>query len=562
MSNFKYIASYKEWSSLYESLKNEKATTQRILESKLTSVYEATIPQTKITIPDNVKDKKTASGSNDLSELSDELEVTLENNQIFYETAIKTIDSIPGAYFFYEGKYQQAKANMPAMKIDLFNLILAGIGNSVGIETLTDSLISDPNLLESLRIKATLDKTIKLPGDGTGKVYVDTVLKTDGKFASSSTGGSKNLNASYLLAGRLNSANITNWVNGTFEQYIDIENSIGVGGEQTFAWATTTFESGDSQSEEMGVLYLFTSAGTSGESSTSAGGSTSQDAAPTKSVSVPWQELDTGTGEDGKSMDSSHPAISSLIKQIVSELKPNEVITKLQLTSLAPRTWYGKQMPISTGTGEPKNVAKPNPVGWNPYDEDTYFKDTSEWGAQYRAWIRGVNLGEAITAALGGKIQKNAIEVIWKVGDVAGANTSYSIVTKTTASAPVANTPALTKILGADSGDASLNTPIYRYKLSFNGASIAKAIPSKLKKAIGIGSSSIAYEDLEKGNSIKYKGLGEDDKPSDKIIKTGTVDSVSDNKVTIKTPDGNLVSISKSRFISAEKAKSKTAVEE
>jgi hypothetical protein len=548
MSNFKYIASYGEWSSLYESLKNEKATAQHILESKSAAIYEATIPQTKITIPDNVKDKKTSGGSNDLSELSDELEVTLENNQIFYETAIKTIDSIPGAYFFYEGKYQQAKTNMSAMKLELFNLILAGIGNSVGIETLTDSLISDPTLLESLAIKATLDKTIKLPGDGAGKVYVDTVLKADGTYANSSSG--KNLNSSYLLTGRLNSANITNWVNGTFEQYIDIENSIFSDG--VFAWTTTTGTSKDSQSEEMGVLYLFTTTGTSGETSTSAGGSTPQDAAPTKSVSVPWRELDTGTGEDGKSIDSSHPVVSSLIKQIASELKPNEVITKLQLTSIAPRTWYGKQMPISTGTGEPKNVAKPNPVGWNPYDEDTYFKDTSEWGAQYRAWIRGVNLGDEITAALGGKIQKNAIEVIWKVGDVAGENMSYSIVTKTTSSAPIANTPALTKILGADSGDSSLNTPIYRYKLSFNGASIAKSIPSKLKKAIGIGKSLIAYEDLQKGNSIKYKGLGEDDKPSDKIVKTGTVELVSDNKVTIITPDGTKVTISKSRFISAE----------
>ncbi len=560
MSNFKYIASYGEWSNLYESLKNDKLTSQHSRESKSMTIYEAAIPQTKITIPDSVKDKKTRNGSTDLADFSDNLDVSIENNQTFYETAIKTIDSIPGAYFFYGGKYQQAKANTPDMKLGLFNLILAGIGNSVGIETLTDSLISDPNLLENLGIKATLDKTIKLPGDGTGKVYVDTVLKTDGTTASSSTGGSKNLNASYLLTGRLNSANLTNWVNGTFEQWIDIENSVGVGGEKTFAWTTTTESSGDSQSEEMGVLYLFTSAGTSGETSTSGG--TTQEAAPAKSVSIPWQALDTGIGEDGKTIDSSHPVVSSLIKQIASELKPNEVITKLQLTSLAPRTWYGKQMPISTGTGEPKNAAKPNPAGWNPYDEDTYFKDTSEWGAQYRAWIRGVNLGQEIEAALGGKIQKNAIEIIWKVGDVTGANTSYSIVTKTTSSAPVANTPTLTKILGADSGDSSLNTPIYRYKLSFNGASIAKAIPSKLKKAIGIGASSIAYEDLEKGNSIKYKGLGEDDKPSDKIVKTGIVDSVSDNKVTIKTPDGNLVSISKARFISAEKAKSKTVVEE
>lgn len=548
MENLKLV-SYQEWSNLYESLNKDSKATQRVLESKLTGIYEAVLTQTNVTFPEGlVTDKHTRKTFDGLDSFGDDLEITPADNQIVYETAIRTVDSVPGATFLYAGAMTNAAKNV-ALKLDVFKLIIAGIGNSVGIEKLADELIKDPKLMENLKLKATLDKTFKTFGKD-GLMYTDAKLSPAG--AASTTGTSKNLTKPSIVCGIFNTQNLVNWVNGSFSQVIDLSPKIGGGGDETF-YGFSSQVADDFPEVDNAALYLFTSA-SSGEGS--AEPVAQQTSAPSRGVSIPWAQLDFTYDEDGTLIDEDYSEIKELIKQIVSELAPNEIITKLQLTSVVNPMWNG-QATSGNGTGEP--------VGQNSVKltDATFKTDKTALGNQWLAWKRGNEIATELYESLGGKIQKNAIEVMWKIGQTSATipNITYSIVTKTASPSNIANTPAINKALGTQAVSANANIAISRYKITFDGSVIAKALPGKLKKVIGIGASTVAYEDLAAGNSIKYKGMT-DGKIDDKSVKKGKVLSISDGKVTLESESGNKITISKDRFISGEKAKSGEAVED
>jgi hypothetical protein len=547
MKNLKLV-SYREWSSIYESLNKDSKATQRVLESKLIGIYEAVLTQTKVTFPEGlIVDKRTRGTYGGVDAFGDDLEITIADNQIVYETAMRTVDSIPGATFLYASAITSAAKNVE-LKLDVFKLIIAGIGNSVGIENLADELIKDPKLMENLKLKATLDKTFNTFGKD-GMMYVDVKVGTDGSF-NSKTGTSSNLVKPSIVCGVLNTQNLVNWVNGSFSQWVDLSKAIGTGGDNFSISSGLT----DLYQVEQGALYLFTSAASSEGSTTPV---VQQSAAPSRGVSIPWGELDFNYDEDGALIDQDYSEIKELIKQIVSELKPNEIITKLQLTSITKPMWQGNTT-SGSGTGEP--------VGQNNVKlaDQTFKADKTALGNQWLAWKRGTTVANELYETFGTKIQKGAIEVMWKIENVAatGSNISYSIVTKTASPTPIANTPAINNALGTQASNPNATIPISRYKITFDGSVIAKALPGKLKKVIGIGASTVPFEDLAVGNSIKYKGMT-DGKIDDKSTKSGKVLSVSgDGKVTIEAESGNKITITKDRFISGQKAKGGEAVED
>lgn len=549
MKNSKLV-SYQEWSNIYESLNKDSKTTQRVLESKLTGIYEAVLTQTNVTFPEGlVTDKHTRKTFSGLDSFGDGLEITMADNQTVYETAVRIVDSVPGATFKY-GDTIKAAAKDTSLKLNVFKLIIAGIGNSVGIEKLANELIKDPTLMENLKLKATLDKTFKTFGKD-GLMYTDAKLSTSG--VPSSTGTDKNLTKPPIVCGILNTQNLVNWVNGSFSQVIDLSPKIGGSGIGESFYGFGSQVANDFPEVDSAALYLFTSA-SSGEGP--AEPSDQPAAAPSRGVSIPWANLGFNYDEDGSLIDEGYSEIKELIKQIVSELTPNEVITKLQLTSVVNPMWNG-QATSGNGTGEP--------VGQNSVKltDATFKTDTTALGNQWLAWKRGSEIATDLYKSLGGKIQKNAIEVMWKIGQTSATipNIAYSIVTKTTSPSNIANTPAINNALGTQAVSANANITIFRYKITFDGSVIAKALPGKLKKVIGIGASTIAYEDLAAGNSIKYKGMT-DGKIDDESVKKGKVLSISDGKVTLESETGNKITISKDRFISGEKAKSGEAVED
>jgi hypothetical protein len=540
MKNLKLV-SYQEWSNIYESLNKDSKATQRVLESKLTGIYEAVLTQTNVTFPEGlVTDKHTRKTFDGLDSFGNDLEITMADNQTVYETAIRTVDSVPGATFLYAGAITNAAKNV-ALKLNVFKLIIAGIGNSVGIEKLADELIKDPTLMENLKLKATLDKTFKTFGKD-GLMYTDAKLSPAG--VASSTGTDKNLTKPSIVCGILNTQNLVNWVNGSFSQVIDLSPKIGGSGVGESFYGFGSSVADDSPEVDSATLYLFTSA-SSGEGS--AEPVAQPTSAPSRGVSIPWAQLDFTYDEDGTLIDERYSEIKELIKQIVSELAPNEVITKLQLTSVVNPMWNG-QTTSGNGTGEP--------VGQNSVKltDATFKTDKTALGNQWLAWKRGSEIATELYESLGGKIQKNAIEVMWKIGQTSATipNITYSIVAKTTSPSNIANTPAIDNALGTQAVSANANIPISRYKITFDGSVIAKALPGKLKKVIGIGASTIAYEDLSAGDSIKYKGMT-DGKIDDKSVKKGKVLSISDGKVTLESETGNKLTISKNRFISGGK---------
>jgi hypothetical protein len=546
MKNSKLV-SYREWSNLYESLNKDSKATQSILESRLMNLNEGVLTQTKLTLPEGIiVDKATRNTNNGLESFGDDLEITMEDNQTVYETAMRIVESVPNSTFLYAGKFTNA-AKSPALKLAAFKLIIAGIGNSVGIENLADELIKDPKLMENLKLKATLDKTFNTFGKD-GMMYADVKIGNDGVI-DSKTSSLTNLVKPPNLCGLLNTQNIVNWVNGSFSQWVDLAKSIGVNNTETF-WVTGGVS--DRYQVDQNALYLFTSA-VSSEGSTTQGDQ--QPAAPTRGVSIPWRELDFDYDEDGLVINAEYSEIKDFIKQIMSELEPTDIITKLQLTSIIKPIWQG-QTTSGSGTGEPVGPANVK------LTDQTFKLDKTALGNQWLAWKRGSSIAYDLYNVFGSKIQKGAIEVMWKIENTSAtsSNLSYSIVTKAVSPSPIANTPAINNALGTQANNPSATLSISRYKITFDGSVIANALPGKLKKIIGIGSSTVPFEDIEAGNSIKYKGMT--DGEIDKSTKSGKVISVNDGKLTIETEGGNKITISKDRFISGQKADNKKAVED
>jgi len=481
-----------------------------------------------------------------INNLTLDVEINQTDNQLVWEAAIRLFDSIPNLSVLYEDTINTASKDT-SVKLNVVKLIIGGIGNSVGTDYAFDKLIDDPELIGKLKVKATLDKTFNIPGKD-GVVYVDPKINIDGSL---DTKAKNRANKPSYLCGLLNTENLVNWTNNSFSQWVDLSKNI----ENQDWFQFRTYYS--VKVKEQSALYLFSNSASSELGSPTP--TPQQVSNTTKAVVIPWKELDFDYDEDGVVINEDYPEIISLVKQINSEIAPSEIITKLQLTSIVKPMWQG-QATSGTGTGEPVGQA-----GSVKLTDKTFNTEKTALGNQWLAWRRGSEVARYLYYYLKGKIKENAIEVIWKIENITGANSniSYSIVTKTNSAAPIANSNVLNTVLGVGGTPASSTIPIYRYKISFDGSVLANAVPGKLKKITGLGAKYVAYEDLKVGYSIKYKGMtdGEVDEKSKEIGKVKSIDG--DGKITIETESGRVITINKSRFISSEeKAKSGVAVEE
>lgn len=550
MSRLNKILPFGEWHKVYERAGKDFHRTQAILESNFSKLFEGFLPQTGVTLPEKIRtDKHNTNTADGIDNFGDALEITQDGDQVLYETAIRIVDSIPGLSVEYGGTIKQTLKDSD-FKLQVFKLIIAGIGNSVGVENLATELKNDPKLVASLKLKSELAKTIYTFGKD-GLMYCDTKVSSNGGTLQSAS--NLNLVKPMLVLGRFNTQNLVNWVSGTFEQYVDLSARVGGGGAgETFQYGTVSGGENFFPKYDSSALYLYSTTLDSGSSSSQ---ETTSASTSTKGASIPWREMDFDYDEDGDIVNEDTDEIRSLIKQIVSEIKPNEIITKLQLTSTINPKWYGITTEGS-GTGEP--VGKDN----IKLTAETFKNDKTSLGNQWLAWKRGVSVADELYQAFGSKIQKNAIEVMWKIGQTSATipNITYSIVSKTTSPSDIPNTKDINNALGQQAQNPNATLPLYLYKITFDGSALAKAIPGKIKKVIGIGASYVAFEDVKPGQSIKYKGKT-DGVIDEKLVKKGKVLSVGDGKITLESESGNKITISKDRFISAEKAKEGAYVE-
>jgi len=548
MKNLKLV-SYQEWSRVYESLNKDSAATQSILESRLMNLNEgAKFEQTGVINLGSKTGEATTELYGGIDKITYDVELNQADNQLVWETAIRLFDSIPNLSVLWEEKINTASKDT-LVKLAVVQLIIAGIGNSVGTDYVFSKLIDDPELIGKLKIKATLDKTFNIPGKD-GVVYADPKINIDGSLDMKPT---SRANKPSYLCGLLNTENLVNWTNNSFSQSVDLSKNI----ENQDWFKIRPYTS--AKVKEQSALYLFSNSASSELGSPTPTPTPQQVSNTAKGVAIPWKELDFDYDEDGVVINEDYPEIISLVKQIISEIAPSEIITKLQLTSIVKPMWQG-QATSGTGTGEPVGQA-----GSVKLTDKTFNTEKTALGNQWLAWRRGSEVARYLYSYLEGKIKENAIEVIWKIENITAANSniSYSIVTKTNSAAPIANSSRLNTALGVGRITTNSTIPIYRYKISFDGSVLANAVPGKLKKITGLGAKYVAYEDLKVGYSIKYKGMtdGEVDDKSKEIGKVKSIDG--DGKITIETESGRIITINKSRFISSEeKSKSGVAVEE
>jgi hypothetical protein len=560
MSNSNVLP-FSEWFKIYERAERDFNKTQMIIESELpkyfTRVFEASLPQTELTIPDEITVEKGqdpgTSLKADLNSFGDTLSITAAENGIIFEKAMRLSELVPNfAASLSIGLKKVKNAND---KLDIFKLVIAGIGNSTSNEKLADTLIKDPSLLDSLGITAKYDAEFNVPAKD-GKTLINTALGTDGTLKVDSP--LKGATASTLnVCAYLNTVNLINWSIGNFTQYFKlIGEKPGISADGTTTLLNLKGWQGSGNIEEFtkvesDKLYLFTDSKTDGEPTSQPA---DQPTAPSVGTGV-WVNFapdNYDSDDDGKSVVSEDdPPIRELLKQIANEIGENGIITGLNLTWTGPTTYQGTKI-----TGNGSGVTGPV-FDYTKFDPNTYLKDKSAATGQmlnsYRTWLLATNLKEGLGNRLKGEISFN-----WKLADLDSSkdsNLTYSIVSKTESTTKVQDTTAFSSITKGTSTALSTTVKIYRYVINFNAGSIDKDIEGKLKKAIGVGKSTYSYDSVEAGDSIKYKGLV-DGKISDTVVKNGTVISKDADGITLKdSVSGNRITIKKERYVSGEKVR-------
>lgn len=564
MNNSKVLP-FTEWFKIYERAERDFNKTQMIIESELpvyfSKVFEASLTQTGISIPEGLTVEKGQSPGGSLSADIDgfggQLEITVEENNLIYEKAIRLSQLVPNLAASFSGGLK--KANTASYKLDIFKLFISGVGNSTGNEKLADTLIKDQSLLADLGITVKYDTEFNVPAKD-GKTLINNKLGTGGTITVDST--SKGSTASTLnVCAYLNTVNLINWSIGNFTQYFKLigeRSGLSADGTTTVLNLNGWHGSGNIDEftkVESDRLYLFTDSKTDGDSPTGQPSNQPSVSSAGKGVWVNFAPDNAIDDDDGQTAaNDSSTALRELIKQISAELGENGTITKMKLNWTGPTMYQGTKL---TGTGTGVSGSAPD---YSKYDTNTYLKDKSlaagQWLNYYRAWDIAGNLQDA----LGPRIKKGGIDFTWTVADLdstSDSNLTYSIVTKVDSPTALQDTATYSLMTKGTSQSASTTATvkIYRYVINFEAGAIDKNIDGKLKKTIGIGKSTYSYDSVESGDIIKYKGLV-DGKPSDSVVKTGTVISKDENGITLKDEkSGNRITIKRERYLSGEKVK-------
>ena len=127
MNNSKVLP-FDEWFRIYERAERDFNKTQMIIESELpayfSKVFEASLTQTGISIPEGLTVEKGQSPGGSLSADIDgfggQLEITVEENNLIYEKAIRLSQLVPNLAASFSGGLK--KATTASYKLDIFKL--------------------------------------------------------------------------------------------------------------------------------------------------------------------------------------------------------------------------------------------------------------------------------------------------------------------------------------------------------------------------------------------------------------------------------------------------------
>lgn len=568
--NTSKVLPFNDWFKIYERAERDFDKTQMIIESErltyFTKLFEASVPQTGVSVPGELTVEKGQVPGKGLDvyvdSFGDTLSITAAENGLINEKAIRLSQLIPNLAANFSGSFKKATA--ANYKLDIFKLVIAGIGNSTNNKNLADTLIADPSLLTSLGINVNYDTEFSVPAKD-GKTLINKAFYSNGTFKEDAPLKGATASTSNVCA-YLNTVNLINWSIGNFRQYAKLTGEkygISADGSTPVLNLTGWYGSGtieDFTKVESDKLYLFTNSKTEGEPPANQPASQPTTPSAGKGVWVNFAPDNYSYDDDGEDVTGEDSkAIKQLIKQISAELGENGTITKMKLNWTGPTMYQGTKL---TGTGTGVSGSAPD---YSKYLPDTYLKDKSPAAGQWLNYFRAYQIADNLEDILGPRIKKGGIDFTWNLADLEStkdSNLTYSIVSKADSSTALQDTTTFSSITKGTTTLSSTGKPsniettkIYRYVITFDAGSIDKNIDSKVKKAIGIGTSTYSYDSVEAGYSVKYKGLV-DKKISDKVVKTGTIISKGEDGITLKDDvSKNLITIKRERYISGEKVR-------
>ena len=490
-----YLLNYKNWRSIHESVLFEAANTS-LAQTGIISV--PAIPLGNAIA--NISDYCNAWGWLDSTD-----------NGALLETLTKTIgySGMPQLNMIagQSGDYVWSKSGDPTAMMDVFKLMIAGIGKYHGIENFGDQLTAevDPENPQAV-VQRVAEMALQVAADGDLQLYGKNAAPEEKyhkgsvscshkieNYGTTINPDSRNVPLIGLrtLCTYLNTFNLTNFANGDCTQYVDLESCL----DSNKVLQLGTGAKGVKKSETVVYLYspttLATQAATVKEVITVTQGTEGLNGAWSLGFDVGIFDKDTSK----LTINASHPTVQEAGAAIVRALGDSDTITGMSITSGASPNWGGVAYPNSTGVGAPAGVTEAD------------YKTKKEEGNQWLAWRRGKQFADALESFLGQQIIKPGTIVInWKVGtegEAGGKNITYSVTTK--GKAPQVRVD--NEFVKAVRTKSSETLKIYRYKFDWSTGSLEDQKSGWMKKlTFGlIGKDIVDFADLAADEEIMIK---------------------------------------------------------
>ena len=546
-----YLLNYKNWRSIHESM---------VFEAKNSSLTQTGVGSGLVAVQKGNKIYDISDGG--VTPQWGWLDT--ETSALLMQTLNTTIGfgGVPQLFIkaggYKDGYSTSSKTGSTDALMDIFKLLICGIGRYHGIENLGDQMVEGidgktaQTRVEELGLTVTQDGEIQMYGTGPNRISTSHKVTDDGSVLDSTK--PVNSNDKRDILNYINTFNLINFAEGNSQQYSDIAACIDTNKVLQLGLGAK----GVSVSETSLYLYSPKTANVVAGSRDEQINTTQGKAGLNDTLNLAFEPLKFATAKNDKGeifpVDATNPQIQDVANKILAALGEEQQITQMTLVSGASPNWQGKPVPESNGSGEP---------GGGKLNDTNFALEKTALGNQWLAWKRGRQFADALEALLGAKrIAANALTIEWKVsatGAEGGRNLAYSV-----ASTGVAPKETKETFFAGSSYKVGggLNT-YYRYKFTWNYDKMTNAEGGWMKKLFGKQTSGAG--DVEVGQEITYKGRFENangdkyisDKPGD--YKKAIVIEVRDGQPYIQGKDGPVL-IGKDRFVSGPKSAKKTEV--
>jgi hypothetical protein len=549
-----YLLNYKNWRAIHESM---------VFEAKDSSLAQTGIGSGLVAVQKGNKIYDISSGSNAGSVTPQWGWLDPENSALFMQTLNNTVGfgGIPQLYINagggYAGGSTSNKTGDTDSLMDIFKLLICGIGRYHGIENLGDQMVEGidgktaQTRVEELGLTVTQDGEIQMYGSGAYRVSTSHKVTNDGTSLDSTK--PVNSNDKRDILNYINTFNLINFAEGNSQQYSDIAACIDTNKVLQLGLGAK----GVSVSETSLYLYSPKTANVVAADRSEQTTTTQGKAGLKDTLNLAFEPLKFATAKNDKGeifpVDSTNPQIRDVANKILAALGEEQQITQMTLVSGASPNWQGKTVPESNGSGDPSG---------GKLNDTNFAAEKTALGNQWLAWRRGKQFAKVLEELLGPKRIANDIIIDWKVsatGAEGGRNLAYTV-----ASTGVAPKETIeTVFAGASYKVGGGSNTYYRYKFTWDYAKMTNATGGWMKKLFGNQTTGAA--EVEVGQEITYKGRFQNankdfyisDKKDD--YKKAIVIEVRDGQPYIQGKDGPVL-IGKDRFVSGPKSAKKTEV--